>query len=133
MRLVVEMECHILPDILQVNLPTWLYFVKIVCITSNISPQWIKMKKEQKIWCKCNEGVNVYKLWHFMFTWHSSWYSVNRVFLIKWLVFCERLIILHKIPYILYDKCHSNTTNVGKCVTKLWKSSGQFMMVDFII
>ena len=45
MQLLVEMGYHILPGILQVNLLTSLHFVKILCITPNISPQWIQMKK----------------------------------------------------------------------------------------
>ena len=47
LRVLVDMDYYILPDSLQVNLLTLLYFVK-PCITSNISPQWIKMKKSSQ-------------------------------------------------------------------------------------
>ena len=43
MLLLVEID-YILPDILQMNLLTWLYFVKLLRLTPKISHQWIKVK-----------------------------------------------------------------------------------------
>ena len=51
MWLLVEME-YILQDTLQVNLLTWLYLMKIICISPNTSSQQIKLIKSDPM---CNE------------------------------------------------------------------------------
>ena len=92
MQLLVEMEYHIL----QVNLLTWLYFVNILCITPNISLQQIKMIQSDP--CIMNEMMLAYIV--------TFQFSLKKLDL-----YCTRYTL-----YMLYGKCHSNPTNVGKCV-----------------
>ena len=58
MQLPVEIEYHILQDIVGVDMLTWSHFVKIICIipTCNMTSQQIKMIKSGS--CVMNE-VNV--------------------------------------------------------------------------
>ena len=77
MQVLVEMEYHTLAAIVQVNMLTWLYFVKIVCITPNISSQMIKCGP-----CVMNE-VMLANCYIACVNEIRAYYSINIVFLVN--------------------------------------------------
>ena len=105
---------------------TWSHYVKILCITPNISSQQIKMIKPGP--CILNEVM----LSHFHISCLYEILFTTPVIMLSWLkdkLSLKALTILHEVC----GKRHSNSTNVGKWVTNWWKSSDQFKMVSNII
>ena len=85
-----EIEYHILPDIFQLNVLTWLYVVKILCFTPNISPQPNKMTKCGPSWSKWGDVNKLSKCgYKYVINW---WKSVGQFKMLDCIIWCIMLV-----------------------------------------
>ena len=96
----------------QVNL---LHFIKMLCSTPNISSQQIKMIKS---------GPSVTNV---TFHVYIKFILNTQLISFSWL---ERYYTRY---VMLSGRCHTNPSNIAKCVINWWKRFCQFKMVDCIV